>query len=250
MFERAIIVGASSGMGAEIARLLAVQGCRVALVARRADELAKIAEAINARNPGVEPHALTYTHDVTDYESVPALLQEICRDLGGLDLFIYASGTLPRVAPDEYSFEKDSAMVSVNLLGAIAWCNEVARRFAAAGRGTLVGIGSVAGDRGRRTQSPVYSATKAALDTYLESLRNRLAPHGARVVTIKPGPVSTPMTEGMGRMPFMIPATEAASEILRALERGDTTAYVPGKWRVIMGVIRNIPSPIFRKLNV
>ena len=154
-------------------RQLARGGCKVALVARRVDELTRIAESLNAeRGAGT---ALTYPHDVREAECVPALFQKIAHDLGGLDLVIYASGVMPLLQPDEYDFDKDQQMVEVNVLGAVVWLNEAAQRFGRASAGTLVGISSVAGDRGRRGM-PVYGATKAFLTTYLEALRNRIAP--------------------------------------------------------------------------
>jgi short-subunit dehydrogenase len=244
-WKHAIVVGASSGMGAEVARLLAAQGCKVALVARREAELNALAEELN-RVRGGAAHA--YVHDVTSYDEVPALFQQVCRDLGGLDLIVYASGVMPHVAEDEFDFEKDWSVVEVNLLGAIAWLNPAAQRFAAAGAGTIVGVSSVAGDRGRRGNT-VYGATKAALNAYLESLRNRLGTRGVTVVTVKPGPVETPMTRGLGRMPFMISAPEAARQIVSAARRRANTAYVPGIWRVIMAVVRAIPSAIFRHMK-
>jgi decaprenylphospho-beta-D-erythro-pentofuranosid-2-ulose 2-reductase len=251
-FQRAIIVGASSGMGAELARQLAAQGSYVALVARRADELTRLAAEIIEAFPvtsGDGPRALTYPHDVRCYGEVPALFQTVCRDLGGLDLIIYAAGVMPRLLHDEYDFEKDRAMIEVNVLGAIAWLNEAAQRFQAAGAGTIVGISSVAGERGRRGQ-PVYCTSKAALNTYLESLRNRLGRYGVRVVTIKPGPVDTPMTRGLDKLPLLIPAEDAARQILRAATNGTRTAYIPWKWRPIMAVIRGIPSALFQKMNI
>lgn len=235
-------------MGASLARQLAAEGCRVALLARRVEELEALAGEINTAFPDNSPRALTYPHDVTCYEEAPALFQQICRDLEGLDLFVYSSGVMPRLVDEEYTFEKDQRMVEVNILGAVAWCNEAAQRFAAAKSGTLVGISSVAGDRGRRGQ-PVYGASKAFLDTYLEALRNRIGRYGAKVVTIKPGPVATPMTEGL-KMPLMIPADEAARQILRHAERGSRLAYIPWQWRYLMAVIRSIPSPLFQKTNI
>src|SRR5579862_662779 len=229
-WKRAIVVGASSGIGEALARQLAAGGCQVALVARRHEELARIAGEINA---GGADLARCYAHDVLETDCAPALFQQITHDLGGLDLVIYAAGVMPRLADDEYSFAKDRAMIEVNVLGAIAWLNEAAQRFARAGAGTIIGIGSVAGDRGRRGQ-PVYCASKAALDTYLESLRNRLGRFGVRVVTIKPGPVDTPMTEGLGKLPMLISAEEAARQIVAAAQRGKRVAYVPGKWRPVM----------------
>ena len=249
-FERALIVGASSGIGEEMARQLAGQGCRVALVARRRARLESIAASLNGLpGAGGVDRALTYEHDVTQFDEAPALFQNICRDLGGLDLFIYAAGVMPRVAEDEYSFDKDRAMIEVNVLGAIAWTNEVARRFGRMGSGVIVGISSVAGDRGRRMQ-PVYGTSKGALDTYLEAIRNRVGRHGVTVLTAKPGPVVTPMTRDLGKLPLQIPADRAAREILAAAQRGDRLVYVPETWRPIMAVLRAIPSALFQKLNV
>jgi decaprenylphospho-beta-D-erythro-pentofuranosid-2-ulose 2-reductase len=246
-WQYALIVGASSGMGEELARQLAQSGCKVALAARRKDELARIASEID--QTAGERRAYTYVHDVRETECVPALFQQIAHDLGGLDLVIYAAGVMPRLADDEYAFNQDRLTIQTNVLGAIAWLNEAAQRFARAGSGTIVGVSSVAGDRGRRGM-PVYCASKAALNAYLEGLRNRVARYGVDVVTIKPGPVATPMTAGLDKLPLVITAQEAASQILRAAARRATVAYVPGKWRPIMFVLRNIPTALFRKLNI
>ncbi|MBC8136802.1 MAG: SDR family NAD(P)-dependent oxidoreductase [Fibrella sp.] len=241
-------------MGAETAKLLARSGCAVALVARRESELSALAETIRAAGGT----AFVYPHDVSDFGEVPALFQQICRDLGGLDVIFYAAGVMPRIAVDEFDFAKDRLMIEVNVLGAIAWLNEAVVRFAATaqgkgtspgGAGTIVGIGSVAGDRGRRGQ-PVYCTSKAALETYLEALRNRVGRVGIRVVTIKPGPVDTPMTRGLDKLPLLIPAEEAARQIVSASERGVRVAYIPGAWRYIMAVIRAIPSALFQKMNI
>lgn len=244
-WKRAIVVGASSGMGEAVARRLAAGGVRVALVARRESELERVAESI--RQAGGE--ALLFPHDTTRGEEAAGLFQEICRELGGLDLIVYAAGTMPPVLPDEYSFDKDRRVIEVNVLGAIAWLNEASNRFAKARGGTIVGISSVAGDRGRRGY-PAYCASKAALNTYLESLRNRVGRFGVKVVTIKPGPVATPMTANLGKQPLMIPVGRAADAIVAAAAKGKHTAYVPGVWRIIMGIIRAIPSFLFKKMKL
>ena len=170
-WKNAIIVGASSGIGAALAQALTADGTQVALVARRADMLSLLAEKINSSAGQVL--ARSYSSDVTVIETVPSLFAEITHDLGGLDLIIYAAGTMPRIGSDEYDTHKDAGIIAANFTGAVAWLNEAARRFEKAGSGTIVGISSVAGDRGRRG-APVYGATKAALNTYLESLRNRI----------------------------------------------------------------------------
>jgi len=243
-WKRAIIVGASSGIGAALARTLAADGTLVALVARRQDKLAALASELNAD----ALLARVYAHDVMQTENAAPLFETITRDLGGLDLIIYAAGIMPPVGPEEYATAKDAEIIAANFTGAVAWLNEAARRFEKAQTGTIVGISSVAGDRGRRG-SPVYGATKAALNSYLESLRNRIERRGAFVVTIKPGPVKTPMTEGL-KMPGMISAEQAAAEILRAAKDRVRVAYVPGKWKPIMAVIRAIPAPVFKYLNI
>ena len=245
-WKYAIVVGASSGIGAALAQALAADGTQVALVARRADALSLLAEKLNSSAGQVL--ARSYSSDVTDIGTIPSLFAEITQKLGGLDLIIYAAGTMPRIGPEEYDTEKDAGIIAANFTGAVAWLNEAASRFEKAGSGTIVGISSVAGDRGRRG-SPVYGATKAALNTYLESLRNRIERRGAFVVTIKPGPVDTPMTHGL-KMPGMISAERAAAEILLAAKDKVRIAYVPAKWKPIMAVICAIPAPLFKWLNI
>jgi len=248
MLKRALIVGASSGIGAQLARVLANQGHHVGLVARRQEQLDALATELRAAHP--DRVFAVRAHDVRNPGEAAGLFAELTEELGGMDLVVYAAGVMPAVEPDEFDTEKDRAMVEVNLTGAIAWLNPAAQRFSDLKEGTIVGLGSVAGDRGRRG-SPVYCASKAALSTYLESLRNRLSQHGVQVLTIKPGPVATPMTEGLGKLPMLIPVEQAADSIWAAIASGnDTTAYVPGQWKPIMLAIRHVPSLLFRRLNI
>ncbi len=246
-FNHAIVVGASSGIGEEIARRLVERGGRVALLARRGDALAALCDDLNAA--AGEERAIAVAHDVANREEIPRLFQDLTQRLGGLDAIFYAAGVMPHVEPDEYSTEKDAAMIDVNVTGAVAWLNEAARRFDRLGEGTIVGISSIAGDRGRRG-NPVYCTTKAAMNTYLEGLRNRLLVKGVKVVTIKPGFVDTAMTRGKPGLIWLISAKEAAARIVAAAEKGKHTAYVPGQWRLVGLVLRSIPSFIFKRLNV
>ncbi len=241
------MIGASSGIGEALARRLAAEGTRVALVGRREPELRRLMGEINSA--AGEDRAAAIAHDVRATAEIPELVQGIARVLGGLDLVIYAAGVMPEVAEDEYSTAKDREMIDVNLVGAVAWLNPVAERMARLGRGTIIGIGSVAGDRGR-SGNPVYCTSKAGLHAYLEAIRNRVARDGVRVVTIKPGFVDTAMTRGLDGLFWLISADRAAEIILRKTERGVTAAYVPARWRWVMLVIRSIPSFIFRRLKV
>lgn len=246
-WKHAIIVGASAGIGSSLARQLAAAGCRVALVARREDELQRLKSELDSAVSS--EIAVIAPHDVLDRKEVPALFQDLTEKLGGLDIIFYVAGVMPKVAPDEYDTEKDAMMMEVNTVGAMAWLNEAARRFERLGRGTIVGVSSIAGDRGRRG-NPAYCTSKAALDTYLESLRNRIRRAGAKVVTIKPGFVDTEMTRGLPGLFWLISADEAARQILEAARKGKNVAYVPARWGAVGLVIRNIPSFVFRRLNI
>lgn len=246
-FAHALVIGASSGIGEAVARQLAADGTRVALVARRGDRLDRIVAEIN--QAAGEERALAVVHDVCRTEEPPQLLQQIARSLGGLDLVVYAAGVLRRGELSEHDPEKGLEMIDVNLGGAVAWLEPVAERFARLGSGTIVGLGSVAGDRGR-APSPVYCASKAGLHAYLEGLRNRLRSLGVAVVTIRPGFVETDMVKGASGLFWLISAERAASIILSKARRGTVNAYVPARWRVLMLIVRMIPSFIFSRLKV
>jgi short-subunit dehydrogenase len=244
--ERVIVIGASSGIGAAIARALGRDGAQVALLGRREQLLEDVATEVRAA--GGQP--LVRIHDVTDFDAASGLFDEVVTALGGLDTIIYVSGAMPTIEEHEYAPQKDRQMVAVNVLGAMAWLGPAAAHMEAARAGTIIGVSSIAGERGRRG-NPAYCASKAAMTTYLEGLRNRLHRYGVRVVTAKPGFVATAMTEGMGDLLWMIDADEAARQILalgrsgRSLDR-----FVPGRWALVALVIRMIPSWIFRKLNL
>lgn len=245
---RAIVVGASSGIGAAIARELVRQGYLVAALARREALLNELCHVINTDAAGT-PQLLAYTHNVTDYSQIPGLFQKVVHDLGGLDLIVYVAGIQPAVGLEEYNFEKDAATIGVNLLGAIAWLNEAALRFQRAGQGHIVGISSIAGERGR-VASPVYNTSKAGLNTYLEALRNRLSRHGVVVTTIKPGFVDTVLLENAPKTFWVISPEEAARQIYQAMKRKRHTVFVPARWRLVAFIIRNIPSFIFRRMRI
>jgi short-subunit dehydrogenase len=140
-------------------------------------------------------------------------------------------------------------MIEVNLIGAMAWLTPVAEMFQSARAGQIVGVGSVAGDRGR-VGNPGYNTSKAGLATYLEALRNRLTRRGVNVLTVKPGFVETAMIKAaQGPTPFMIPAEKAADDIWKAMQKRRQMIYTPSIWRWIMLAIQHTPSFIFRRLS-
>lgn len=244
-FKRGIVIGASSGIGEEIALQLAREGTQVALVARRKSEL----ERVQARIEEAGGVARILVHDVVQFDAVPAHFDALRRELGGVDILVYAAGVMPTIAEHEYAFEKDRYMVDVNLLGAMAWFNPAAAYMEAERCGVLVGISSVAGERGRR-QNPAYCTSKAGLSSYLESLRNRIHRYGVNVVTVKPGFVATRMTEGLEKTPFVTTPQAVAKRVVANAKRGPKTIYTRRIWAPIMFIIRQIPSLVFRKLNI
>jgi NAD(P)-dependent dehydrogenase (short-subunit alcohol dehydrogenase family) len=244
--KKVVIVGASSGIGAELARVLARKGCEVALVARREEALKSLSAAINQQEG--KPVATVYPSDVTDFDKSEALLDAIARDLGGLDGLFYCAGVMPKVKPGEYDFSKDRQMIEVNLLGAIAWINSAAKRFSIAKSGVIVAISSIAGDRGRAS-APGYMTSKAALSAYMESIRNRISRFGVRVVTIKPGFVDTEMLAGVQTPIKPSPVADVVRDIIEAVEGGDQVRYTPGFWKFVGFALKHMPSPIMQRLN-
>lgn len=244
--KRAILVGASSGIGAALARCLSREGYTLALLARRQDKLKDLCTEINISSN--ETRALAYVHDVTDYDTVPDLLKKIMVVLGGLDLFIYLAGVSLPVGLKNFDFQKDRRTIEVNLLGALAWLNPISAIFQSLKSGQIVGISSVAGERGR-VGNPSYNASKAALSCYLEALRNRLSRYGVNVLTVKPGFVDTDMLIGAKKVFWVVSAEQSAEEIFHAINQRKQDIYVPSRWRLLMMLIRNIPSFIFRKLT-
>ena len=240
-----VVVGASSGIGAALARELAHDARPVALLARRGDELRALCAAINHKVGTTRASA--YEHDVLDTASIPGLFDRIEQELGEVDELHYVAGVMPEVALDEFPTDRDELMLRVNTLGSIAWCNEAARRFGPRRRGHIIGISSVAGQRGRMDR-PGYNASKAGQDVHLEALRNRLWRQGVWVTTVRPGPVTTPMTAG-SEPPMPISAERCAQLIVRARDRRRAVVYAPARWRPIMAVIRSIPSFLFRQMK-
>ncbi|HEX5808881.1 MAG TPA: SDR family NAD(P)-dependent oxidoreductase [Anaerolineales bacterium] len=246
--RRGIIIGASDGIGAALARRLAQQGYSLALLARRQDKLDLLCDEINQRSQ--EGRVRPYMHDVLDYENAPGLLRKIVADLGGLDLVVFVAGVnYPPGGIDKYNFSNDRRMIETNLLGAIAWLTPVAEMFQSAKAGQIVGVSSVAGDRGR-VGNPGYNTSKAGLSTYLEALRNRLTRHGVNVLTVKPGFVETEMIKAaQGPTPFKITTEKAVEDIWNAMSSRRQVVYTPSIWRWIMLAIQHTPSFIFRRLS-
>ncbi|MBM3934500.1 MAG: SDR family oxidoreductase [SAR202 cluster bacterium] len=242
-----LILGATSTIARHAALALAKRGHTIYLAGRNRDELARIAADINTRT-GMP--VATGRFEAGEFEGHAALLEDVLQQMGGLYGVVYAAGYqgVPHASADLRA--KDAATImSSNLTGAVSILERCAAYLERQRSGFILGISSVAGDRGRQSNY-IYGASKSGLHTYLQGLRHRMAKSGVRVVSIKPGFVDTPMTAGMKKGLLMASPAKVGERIARATEKGPTTAYVPFFWRFIMLIIRNIPERIFHKTKL
>ncbi len=234
-----VISGASSGLGAALARHYLEHGAKVAAFARRGELLRELSDAYPGR---VHATAL----DVRDAAALRAAAQDFIATAGVPDIVIanagVSGGTLTDHAEDEEVFRH---IMDITVLGMVKTFQPFLAPMRAAGRGTLVGLASVAGFRGL-PGSGAYSASKAAAISYLESLRVELRGSGIKVVTICPGYVKTPMTDvNAFPMPFIIEANDAARRMARVIARGDSTAVVPWQMGLVGSVLKRLPDGVY-----
>jgi short-subunit dehydrogenase len=239
---RVFITGASSGIGESLARFYAAPGSTIGLAARRHDLL----EALAKRLPG---KTATYALDVTDTTALKAAAADFVARFGPPDIVIANAGiSIGTTADDIADTVNLHRVLQVNVVGMAASLSAFAPAVKKAGRGTLVGISSVAGFRGL-PGSGAYSASKAAATTWLESLRVELVSSGVTVVTICPGFIDTPMTKvNRYRMPFLMSSDEAARRFARAIASGRRLAVIPWQIAIVGSVLRALPAWAYDRL--
>jgi short-subunit dehydrogenase len=246
MARKVLILGATSAIAQPLAKRLARDGDRLFLVARDAGRLDVVARDLAIR---CAQEVRTLAADLNDFAGHAAILEEAGRALDGLDTVIVAHGVLGDQQLCQTSYAETEHVLRTNFLSAVSVLTLVAEAFEARGAGTIVAISSVAGDRGRQSNY-VYGASKGALSLFLQGLRNRLHGRGVRVVTAKPGFVSTPMTAHLDQGLLFAEPETVARGIHRAMRRGKDVVYLPWFWRIVMGVIRLIPEPVFKRLRL
>lgn len=242
--RRVLVAGATSRIAQETAKLLATSGDRLFLVARDPDKLRVVRDDLSVRaGQPVDGMAL----DLNDAGRHDEVIEAAAASLGGLDVVLVAWGVLDVSGGDEAG--RADLVLRTNLVGPVSLLTRVAHRFESEGRGLIVGISSVAGDRGRASNY-VYGASKGGFSLFLQGLRNRLHGKGVRVLTVKPGFVDTPMTAGVPKNFLFASPARVARGIVSAMERGRDVVYVPWFWRPIMAVIRALPEPLFKRLKL
>lgn len=244
---RVIILGGTSAIAEATARLYAAERADILLVGRDADKLAAIAADLAVRGAS---RAETAIADLAAPGDAVAALADYVSRLGGVDHILIAYGILGEQAVAARDPAAADRILTINFNSAAAWCLAAANLIEAQGRGSLVVLGSVAGDRGRR-QNFIYGAAKAGLAALVEGIAHRFAATGPRAVLVKPGPTITPMTEGMVRKGLLWAKPEDVAKVVRrAADKGGPVVYAPGFWRLIMLIIRFLPAPIFNRLDI
>lgn len=244
--QKVMIVGATSAIAQETAKLFAARGDALFLVARDAGKLQIIANDLTVRGASkIE----TATLDLNELSVHPQLLTNATEALNGLDIVLVAHGTLGDQDASQADFEVTRQELKTNFLSVVSLLTPLANQFEAQGHGTIAVISSVAGDRGRGSNY-VYGTAKAGVTAFLSGLRNRLADSGVQVLTIKPGFVDTPMTEHVEKGALFVGADVVAQGIVNAIDMKKDVVYLPWFWWGIMTVIRHIPEQIFKKLSL
>lgn len=245
--KRVLIIGATSAIASACARIWAEEGSQFFLVGRNAEKLEQCAADLTARGAtAVNVHCM----DATDFAAHGAMLESCTAMMRQIDIALIAHGTLPDQKACEQDVGTALAELANNGTSVIALLTLLANQFETQRCGTLAVISSVAGDRGRPSNY-LYGTAKAAVSTFCEGLRARMFKVGVHVITIKPGFVDTPMTQGLALPTALVAKPEQVAKlIVEGINKKKNTIYVPGFWRFIMMIIRSIPVVIFKRINI
>jgi decaprenylphospho-beta-D-erythro-pentofuranosid-2-ulose 2-reductase len=235
--ESVLVLGGGSEIGLATARALVARGTRRLVLAARAPERLE-SEAAALRAAGAEVALEPW--DATDVAGQEAAIAGLFDRHGDLDVVLAAAGVLDG-APAE--------VIGTNFLGLAAALTPAAERLRAQGHGTVVVLSSVAGERARRSNY-LYGSSKAGLDAFAQGLGDALAGSGVGVLVVRPGFVRTKMTAGLDPAPLATTPEKVADAIVAGLARGSHTVWVPGALRWVMSVLRHLPRPVFRRLDL
>lgn len=239
-----LILGASSDIAKATARQYAQKGYTLLLAGRSAETLEAFSKDLTIR---YKVTAKFVAFDADDIASHAIFYQKLSP---APDVVVCAFGYLGDQDVAQTSWEESNRIIQTNYTGAVSILNIVANDFESRKTGAIVGISSVAGERGRQSNY-IYGSAKAGFTAYLSGLRNRLVRAGVHVVTVKPGFVDTKMTSGLKLPPPVTAKPEqVASAVVKAVERKANVVYVLWMWRWIMLIIRFIPEGIFKKLKL
>jgi len=241
-----LILGATSAIARGCAAAFAARGYALYLAARDRNELQRLATDLQIRF-GIRVE--TGRFDAIAVRQHGSFVEEVVATMGDLTGVVSAIGDLGDPASDARDGLAVARAIDVNFTGAASLLTHCANYLEKQGRGFIIGITSVAGDRGRQSNYP-YGAAKGGLSLFLQGLRNRLHPCGVRVLTIKPGFVDTAMTFGLPGLFLVADPRRVGQRVARAVEGRSDVLYVPWFWRYILLIIRAIPESLFKRLKL
>jgi decaprenylphospho-beta-D-erythro-pentofuranosid-2-ulose 2-reductase len=242
-----LILGASSSIARAVAHRFARAGHPIILAGRDVEDAGRDAADLRLRY-GVAAAARPF--DATDFASHRQLVDACTADAAAtLEGVVLCHGTMAEQEDAARDFAVARRMIDTNYTSAVSVLNPLADYFERRKAGFVCAVSSVAGDRGRQSNY-LYGSTKAALSTYLQGLRNRLSKSGVRVVTVKPGFVDTALTYGRPGMFLVATPQRVGADVFRAVRRGRSVVYTPWFWQGIMGIIKSIPEPVFKRMKL
>ena len=244
--KRVVVVGATDGLGKALAAEYASRGFWVALLGRSPEKLAAAEADLKGRFP--DATVASVVCDLRNAARLEPAFREAIAAIGHCDLFIYNAGVMFHGDGTTARAAQDRETMDVNASAAVVLLGLAANYFREARRGQIAGISSIAGDRGRKG-NPAYNASKAAMTTYLEGLRNRLHPCGVTVSTVKPGFVGTKMTAGKKGLFWVVSPENAARTIANRLDRGHEVFYVYRRWALFGLALHHIPRFLFKRFG-
>lgn len=241
-----VLIGATSAIVHSLARLYAADGSTLTLVARNAEKLRDVSQDLRARG-AQDVKELVF--DLADSNEVDRCVSALKQHESPIDVLVIGHGVLPNQEESGNDFLSFQQQFQVNFLSAAAMLIGLKSVFIEQGKGQIVVIGSVAGDRGRQSNY-AYGTAKGALEIFLSGLRNELCSKNVSVLCVKPGFVDTPMTSDIKKGPLFAQADTVAKNIRKAIDGKKEVVYAPGFWRLIMVVIKNIPERVFKRLSL
>lgn len=246
--KRIVIIGATSTIAEHCARLwLAKQSADLTLVGRDAQRIERVATDLKVRSPQSEIRVVQT--DFLDPKAINATVLDIVKS-GPVDIVLIAHGSLPNQATCQTDTQSCLDALEINGISPVLFAETFANSLEKAQHGTIALIGSVAGDRGRKSNY-VYGAAKGLINRYAQGLQHRFANTNVKIILIKPGPTNTTMTAHLASEgKKMADVHIVASDIVNGIENGRQCIYTPSKWMLLMLIIKHIPSAIFNKINI
>jgi short-subunit dehydrogenase len=245
--KKLLIVGATSAIAEQCARLWAAAPVELVLLGRDTEQLQNIAQDLQLRSP--KSVVRWQQADFLDCLAIQQTIDNIVA-AGAIDIALIAHGSLPDQSTCQTDLRQCRDALEVNGISPVLFAEAIAAHMQRKNHGTLAIIGSVAGDRGRKSNY-VYGAAKGLVTRYAQGLQHRLAATAVKIVLIKPGPTDTPMTAHLKGQGAKLASVESVAQgIVEAVERGKSVVYLPGKWGVIMGIVRHLPGFIFNKIDI